>query len=500
MSEINERLHNFDLSSFAKNQEQMIATNDNAYGSRYTGSYSRERAKDYTEEEVKRIIESGSLGEQQRLSRNYFNKDGYYKQIILHYATLLKYTGILIPNPTAGKSLSTAHVQKKYFAAVDFVDKMNLQTFLTDCAQKALVNGCYYGVITSMDKNTFSVMDLPIGYCMTRFKDIFGNDVIEFDVSYFNTITDKDLKNAALTAYPEVVVKAYRKWRRGKRASKWVVIPAESGICFPMFDGRPFFLNVIPATIQYDDALETEREKDKEEIRKIIVQQIPHLNDGRLLFEPEEVVEIHKGTVGMVRNNKNTSVLTTYGNVDAIVSKAASENRTSTLEKMQNNIYTQAGISGEIFASSGGNTLEASINNDTAIMMYLANKFARFVTNIINSTYGNANITFKYTILPITYHNEKDYIDNSYKLATAGYSLLIPALAQGLSQKDLSNVKDLENDVLKLTDKLIPPMTAFTQTEAEGGGRPTKTSSDKADKTIENEKSKEKSTVQGGSK
>jgi hypothetical protein len=94
------------------------------------------------------------------------------------------------------------------------------------------------------------------------------------------------------------------------------------------------FLNVIPATIQYDEALDNERERELEEIRKIIVQKIPHLTDGGLLFEPEEAVEIHKGTVGMMKNNKNVSVLTTYADVDAIVSKTTSDNVNNTLEKM----------------------------------------------------------------------------------------------------------------------------------------------------------------------
>jgi hypothetical protein len=135
-------------------------------------------------------------------------------------------------------------------------------------------------------------------------------------------------------------------------------------------------------------------------------------------------------------------------------------------------------------------------------MMTLANKFSKFVTNIINNSFANSNINFKYTILPVTYYNAAKYIDNSYKLATAGYSLVIPALAQGLTQRDLVNVKDLENDVLKLTDKLIPPKTAFTQSEgAEDaeGGRPTKTIDEKKDKTLDNEKSIESSKTQGGS-
>lgn len=497
MSKI-ERLHNFDLASFRKAQDTMIATSSNSYGSHFGYNY-RDKVRDYTEEEVKKIIESGSLSAQQALSRNYFNKDGFYKQLVMHYATLLKYYGILIANPTMGKSLSTSHISKRYFQALDFVDKMNLQTILVDWAQKILVNGCYYGILINTDKLNFCVLDLPIDYCLTRLKDFQGNDIIEFDVSYFNSL-DEETRKKALAVYPDFVVKAYRKWNKGKLSSKWVIIPGNMGICFPMFDQRPFFLNVIPSIIKYGESVETEQERDKEEIRKIIVQKIPHLTDGRLLFEPDEAVEIHSGAVGMVRNNKNTSVLTTYADVDAIVSKASSENSSTALERMQQNIYSQAGVSGEIFAATGGNTTETSINFDTAIMMNLANKFAKFVTNIVNDTFANSNINFKYTILPITYHNEAKYIDGSYKLATAGYSLILPAIAQGLTQRDLVNIKDLENDVLKLTDKLIPPKTAFTQDgESDNNGRPTKEVGEKKDKTLENEKSMEKSKTQGGS-
>ena len=496
------RLHNFDLASFKRSQSAMIATSDTAYGSRYGGAQWASRVKDYTEDEVKKIIESGSLLEQQRLSRNYFNKDGYYRQLILYYATLLKYTGLLIPNPTAGKNLSTSHIQKRYFQAMDYVDKMNLETILVEWAQKILVDGCFYGVISKVDKLHFAVLALPTAYCQTRFKDIAGNDLIEFDVSYFNTILDKENKKAALAAYPDVIVSAYRKWDKGKLPSKWIVIPSDIGICFPMLDGRPFFLNVIPSTIKYDEAVATEQEREKEEIRKILVQKIPHLNDGRLLFEPDEAEEMHRGAVGMVRNNQNTTVLTTYADVDSIVSRGSTENAgRNTLESMKQNIYSQAGVSGEIFAATGGNTTETSIKYDTAIMMYLANKFSRFITNIINDNFANSNISFKYTILPITHQNEAKYIDGSYKLATAGYSLIVPALAQGLSQRDLVNIKDLENDVLGLTDKLIPPKTSFTDGGEQGseGGRPTKESGDKKDQTIKNEESIEKSKTQGGS-
>jgi hypothetical protein len=58
------RLHNFDLASFKKSQTAMIATSDSAYGSRFGNAQWVTRVKDYTEDEVKKIIESGSLLEQ----------------------------------------------------------------------------------------------------------------------------------------------------------------------------------------------------------------------------------------------------------------------------------------------------------------------------------------------------------------------------------------------------------------------------------------------------
>ena len=120
-----EHSRNFDLASFSRAKDKMIATNEQAYKGLWDSARHRvSRVKNYTPEEIASIIESGSLSEQQKLSRNYFNKDGYYKQIIIYYATLLKYMGLLIPNPSNGKNLSTSHIQKRYYSALDYVERM----------------------------------------------------------------------------------------------------------------------------------------------------------------------------------------------------------------------------------------------------------------------------------------------------------------------------------------------------------------------------------------
>ena len=516
----NDGARHFDLTSFARAKEKMIATNERAYQDHWSSLRGRpERLKNYSPEEINSIITSGSLSEQQKLSRNYFNKDGYYKRIIIYYATLLKYMGLLIPNPSNGKNLSTSHIQKRYYNALDFVERMQLPVLLTNIAQRALVDGSYYGLKVETDKNSFQLIDLPSGYACSRFKDIYGNDILEFDVSYFGTITDKEQRDAALAAYPKIVAKAWKQYSAGKR-KKWLIIPKEIGVCFPFFDGRPIFLNIIPHTIEYDEAVATQRERDAEDIRKIIVQKIPHLNDGRLLFEPDEAEEIHAGTVGMLKGNKNVSVLTSYGDVDAITSNAHADRTENTLTRMEQNIYAQAGVTSQVFAATGSASLEASLNNDLALMMYLANKFSRFITNVLNDTFSNGNITFKYSIMPITYYNANTYADEAYKLVGLGYSALLPALAFGLTQRDLVSIKDLENDVLKLGDKLKPLSTSYTQsssdsdkkseeesdennkedapkekpvnTDIDEGGRPKLKEEEKSEKTHQNEESLDK--------
>ena len=489
---------NFDLTSYARAKAKMIATNDRSYsGDRFNYHQRLSNSREYTPEDITQIIESGSLTQKQKLSRHFFYKDGYYKQIIIHYATLLKYAGLLIPNPSFGKKLSTSHINKRYYGALDYVENMSLPLFFTNCAQIALVDGTYFGLRVDVDKNSFSVIDLPTGYALSRFKDVEGNDLIEFDLRYFDTISDKEAKKIALNTYPKVIRKAYDQYSKGK-AKNWFLVPSDIGICFPFFDGSPLFLSVIPKTLEYDEAVGIEQERNAEEIRKIIVQKIPHLNDGRLLFEPDEAEEMHTGTVQMMKGNKNVSVLTTYGDVDAIVSKTGAEQHTL-ITQAEHNIYAQAGVSDQLFSSNGSSTLESSVKNDMSLMMYLAHKFERFVTNAINSKFANGNIDFKYVILPVSLHNEQKYIDTTFKTANSGYSYLLPAIAQGFTQRDFINLKDLENDVLELGEKMKPLSSAFTQTsdESEEGGRPGKDQEDKTEETIAKEDSLDKTA--GGS-
>lgn len=511
-------------SIYAKSFNAMIGINDNSFNDSYFKTDRFLRKFDYTLEDVMSIVTSGNTTAKKNLSRWAYTSDGIYKQLIMHYATLLTFNHLLIPNPNFGVSLQQKSFAKKYYAAMAFVDKLGLKETGQRIAERVLEDGTYYGAILTMTKSDLTILDLPFDYCRNRFKDINGSPIVEFNVTFFDKIlVDKD-REAALKSYPSVIAKYYRKWKKHSSVGEWVFIPTDIGLCFNLFDDVPYFVNTIPALLRYGHTVDNEQIKELEHIKKILVQEMPHLNDGSLVFEPDEALEMHNGTVGMLkRSNPYTSVLTTYGKVSLYDAKTTDSVTNNTLENMRKHTYAVAGVSPDLFAASGSSALPSSIKEDISIMMVLATKIANYITNIVNKLFGNNSLNYKLIILPVSIHNQADMIDEYFKLASSGYSHLLPAVAGGLSVKELIDIKTLENDVLQLSKKLIPLSSAYTQSankptgdekedsgeeddgtpakevpvkendpNADEGGRPEKKDGERADKTEANRDSKAK--------
>ena len=210
-----------DLTTFKKALEQMVAKSANSWNESLGYSFYNRRLKEYSKEEVAQIINSNSLQAQQELSRNFFYKDSFYKRILIYYATLLKYIGILIPNPSAGNELSTPYVQKRYNNALDYLDKINLPELLTRISLRTLIDGCYYGVLQNVNKSDFVILDLPTEYCRSNFRDLHGNDIIEFNVTYFDTITDDNNRKQDVFILPAQPRRAELLPLEGNRRQKY---------------------------------------------------------------------------------------------------------------------------------------------------------------------------------------------------------------------------------------------------------------------------------------
>lgn len=450
------------IETFKKEIGVMIAKTKDAY----VKSNAREPAQnnrfrnDFSKEEIHRIITDGSAVEQAKLSEYFFTISGVYKRVILHYATFLTYSWVMVPHlKKFTDKLKDKKNQKTYFDAAEFCSSFGIERKCAHFAKFVLVDGGYYGLIHDNGENV-AIQDLPFEFCRSRYKNSQDVDIIEFDVRFFDTIREEAFRNQILKTYPKVIQKGYRSYKGGK-GEPWIFLPAELGIYFTLFEEKPFFLDLIPLIDDLEDYKEMDKERNLMSLRRILVQESPH--DGmNLVFEPQELSDMHEGVLEMLINTPDVDVVSSYNKVHLLDLSGVPGDKTE-LQAAQQLIYDSAGVSKELFSATTDAGLTFSLNNDLSMMMVLGQSFAHFFTALLNNKFGNRKLSFKLLVLPISFYNAYDYTSKAKDLAAFGYSFLTPILSTGVDQTNLADLKALENDVLDLDEVLKPLQSAYTQ-------------------------------------
>lgn len=483
------------LDTFKKAFKNMIATSEAAYQKSNSKYVRPKRSRSYSKDEIRRIVWEGDPIERAALSEYFFATNGLYKRIILHYATFLTYSWILVPYPKNRNnkvSITDKQVSKTYYDAADFCTTFQIDRKCALFARDILVKGGYYGLIHDEGDNVV-IQDLPFDYCRSRFKNAQDVDIVEFNMAFFDNIRDDQLREEILNTYPRFIMKAYKKYKH-HNGERWIFIPAEQGIYFCYFEERPFFMDLIPLLDDLDDYKEIDKERNMQALKRILVQQVP-IDGMKLVFEPEEAAEMHEGSLDMLANNEDVDVLTTYNKVSLLDMSATDDEKTE-ITDIQDLIYSSAGLSKELFFATTEAGLKYSINNDLAMVMILGQRFAHFFTVLLNYKFENKKVKFKLIILPLSYYNSEDYTSHAKELAAFGYAFLPPILSTGLDQTNLVALKDLENDLLNLDVILKPLQSAYTQSgKAQGqpisDGKESDSKTQQEDNKVPEEKQKE---------
>lgn len=450
-----------------------------------------------TSKEAKRIIEGNNRIEKKKLSQNFINTNQRYKDFVSSTANALKFSYTVVPIQKKGISLPlTSSLKEKYFDVLRFMQRTDLPNLGNKILYNAIKDGAYYGLIQTSNKKFFSIIDLPFDFCRTRYKDSNNLPIVEFNVNYFNIIKDLEDREEILNSYPDFISEAYRNKNRVK---KWIDIPTNIGICIYGNDFTPLFLPIIPSLIEYEEAKEMEKKKFLKGLKTILSLEFDHTSDGKFIVEPEELVATHNGLVKLLKNgnNENTTAITSYGSLKNIDVTPANEETEDFVPNARQEIYSNAGMSAELFSPESSSSLEMSTTVDLGRIMTYVKKISRYLTSYINNTMGSTELIFKVKILPITRQNEQKWIDNSFKMASSGYSLLLPAITLGFEPLEFLNLKEVENSYFNIVDKLIPPQTSYTNSQDSEdtettNGRPALDDLDRTDKTNQNIESKQK--------
>ena len=149
------------LTEFKKMNRQMLRNTH--VGSLGLGmGFGRDIVKNYDREEVLDIINGSDVRRQVALSQHFYNKDGFYKRLVSHYATLFKFAGILAPNED--KEVSDSILEKQYTKALKYVDRTNVVSMFQRITLKVLTEGAYYGLLPQKGQSRH-LSDLPFHFC-----------------------------------------------------------------------------------------------------------------------------------------------------------------------------------------------------------------------------------------------------------------------------------------------------------------------------------------------
>ena len=303
-------------------------------------------------------------------------------------------------------------------------------------------------------------------------------------------IIDEATLKEALETFPEVVQQA---WKNREKVSKinnttWVpIFPADGGICFTFTtDPTPLLLASIPALKQLSDAVKREEKRDENELYKLLIQKMPIDNKGELVFELDEVAEIHASVADMLKEIETVDVLTTFGDatLENLQETTAASQSNDRIEKYKNNAFNALGRSALLFNAEGSSTLAYSIKKDEAVMMSFLNIYEAWIRFQLNMRFTRNGLKFEFELLPTTVFNRSDLQQIYFRGAQYGYSKMIAGVSMGIKQTEQLSLIKLENDYLKMSEKMIPLQSSYT-TSGTSVANEEKNNSTSGEKTIE---------------
>lgn len=478
---------------------------------------------------VYQALANKDLSELRRISNLFYNTNGMYQRVCDYFAFLYRYDWYVEPQ-IFDANVKQEKVLTDFQKFLNYLDNSYLKKLFGDISLEVIKNGCYYGYIID-SKDSLVLQQLPVEYCRSRY-NVGQNPAVEFNMRFFDTISNPAYRMKVLKLFPDEFSKGYLLYKQGKLNDTdsnytsflnngWYLLDIDHTVKFNFKNSDvPIFVNSIPSMIDLDAAQDLDRRKQMQKLLKIIVQKLPMDKNGDLIFDVDEAKDIHNNAVEMLKNAVGVDVLTTFTDVDSV--DLSDKNTTASqddLEKVERAVYNSLGISRNLFNTDGNLSLEKSILNDESTVRNLLLQYGIFMDRVIRRL--NANIkkyNFNFTFLETTQYNYQA-LSKLYKEHTQlGFSKMLPQIALGQSQNFILNTAVFENEILKLSEVMIPPLMSSTlssedilgkkdlnnnsnsqnnsgttktttATDSKEVGRPEKEDSQKSEKTIQNKES-----------
>ena len=183
-----------------------------------------------------------------------------------------------------------------------------------------------------------------------------------------------------------------------------------------------------------------------------------------MIFDVDEARDIHNNAVEMLRNAIGVDVLTTFADIQGIdVSEANATVTDDSLNNAERTAYNALGVSKNIFNTEGNLALEKSILADEGSLRDLILQFEVLFDSVAQKQSTNKKKwNFRFYMLHTTQNNYQALAKLYKEQTQLGFSKMLPQIALGQSQSFILNTVLFENEVLHLSEIMIPPLMSST--------------------------------------
>ena len=458
------------------------------------------------------------------ISKYYYSTSGIYREACDYASKLYRYDWYVEPE-IFDTTIPETKVLSDFSVILNYLDNSHIRKLCGDLALKVILEGAYYGYIVD-SKDRIILQELPINYCRSRYF-VGDQPAVEFNMKFFDdSFTDINYRLRVLKMFPEEFQKGYVLYKKGKLQPdfqgdtdrSWYLLDPERCVKFSLGgpDEIPRFISAIPLILDLDAAQDLDRRKQMQKLLKILIQKLPLDKNGDLIFDVDEARDIHNNAVAMLQRAIGVDVLTTFADVEV---ENMSDNNTTTktddLAKVERSVFNSLGISQNLFNTDGNLALDKSILTDELSFRTFIFQFENFIDKLVQKKNPHKKkYNFRFQMLETTQFNYKE-ISKMFKEHTQlGFSKMLPQIALGHNQSTILNSAYFENEVLHLSEIMIPPLSSNVMSpeaimaqktqrtssqqasnpqssdgEENKGGRKEKPDDQKSDKTIANRES-----------
>jgi hypothetical protein len=405
-----------------------------------------------------------------KISRQLHSIDANYSKLISYYSNMFYIRYTIMPVQLR-KDIPVADqiYMDEYGRMLEIADGMSLEQIIPDILEEVFINGSAY--LTSYKDNatkTISIIILPHEYCRTIYKTTLGTNVIEFDFRYFELFSLDEDKEQALALFPEEFREKWlRHWEEretmgpGKDQGWLELDPRYSTSIAANEKEFPPLINAMEGILEYDRVRDAETEKSVNQLKKILTHRIPVTSSGELIFDLDEVREIHRAISNITRQNEGLDTITVFGDTELLRLQEESSVQNKALDQSYQAVFRSAGLNSEIFMGSNPASLKQNIRIDKAYVWKFVTQINNFINLILNQLYNFKPFQAEVNILPITVVEEDDSIKMYRESATVGIGKLEAVMATGVKQRSLQDRAKLEQ-MIDLDSMLKPLQSSHT--------------------------------------